>query len=228
MIKKKFSTELAYVLGILLLALGAALCEKGDLGMSMVVAPAYVLYLKLVQIAPFITFGMMEYTLQAVLLLGMVIVLRRFHFSYLFSFVTAVLYGFTLDGCMMLVELLPGMSIPWRIAYYVAGMLLSSLGVAYMFHTYISPEVYELLVKEVSKIKELSITKVKITYDCVSCVVAILLSFCFFGFLHFEGVKWGTVLSALLNGRIIGIFSKWMETHMEFQDSLPLRPYFQK
>ena len=96
--KTDVSTELAYVLGIVLVALGAAFCTKGDLGLSTVIAPAYVLYLKLSEIFPFVTFGMMEYVLQAVLLLGMIIVLRKFRLSYLFSFITAVIYGFTLDG----------------------------------------------------------------------------------------------------------------------------------
>lgn len=42
--KKKFSTELAYVLGIVLVAWGVVLMEKADFGVSMVVAPAYLLY----------------------------------------------------------------------------------------------------------------------------------------------------------------------------------------
>lgn len=225
--KRTFSTELAYVLGIVLVALGAAFCTKGDLGLSTVIAPAYVLYLKLSEIFPFVTFGMMEYVLQAVLLLGMIIVLRKFRLSYLFSFITAVIYGFTLDGCMLLVGLIPGMSMAWRIGYYVIGMLLCALGIAFMFRTYISPEVYELLVKEVSVTKNFNITKVKITYDCISCAVAIILSFCFFGLWHFEGVKLGTVLCALFNGKIIDFFSKWMGKRFEFRDALPIRKYFE-
>ena len=43
----------------------------------------------------FVTFGMAEYCLQAVLLLAMCLLLR-FRVSYLFSFVTAVVYGFVL------------------------------------------------------------------------------------------------------------------------------------
>ena len=40
---------------------------------------------------------MAEYCLQAVLLLAMCLLLRRFRVSYLFSFVTAVVYGVVLD-----------------------------------------------------------------------------------------------------------------------------------
>ena len=45
----------------------------------------------------FVTFGMAEYCFQAVLLLAMCLLLR-FRVSYLFSFVTAVVYGFALDA----------------------------------------------------------------------------------------------------------------------------------
>ena len=90
--KKKFSTELAYVLGIVLVAWGVVLMEKADFGVSMVVAPAYLLYRWLSPAWHFFTFGMAEYCLQAVLLLAMSLLLRRFRISYLFSFLLQILY----------------------------------------------------------------------------------------------------------------------------------------
>ena len=42
--KRRFSTELAYVLGIVSITWGVVLMEKADFGVSMVVAPAYLLY----------------------------------------------------------------------------------------------------------------------------------------------------------------------------------------
>ena len=84
--KKIFYTELSYIIGLCSLALSAALMEKADFGVSMVVAPAYLLHLKISQFLPFFSFGMAEYTLQAVLLLLMVLVLRKFKVSYLFAF----------------------------------------------------------------------------------------------------------------------------------------------
>ena len=146
--KKKFCTELAYVFGIVFVALGVVLMEKGDLGMSMIVVPAYLFYRWLSPIWPFFTFGMAEYCFQAVLLVVMAVILHKFRLSYLFSFVTAVVYGFVLDGFMLLGAMLPTDAMWQRVLYYVLGMLFCSAGVSAMFHTYISPEVYELFVKE--------------------------------------------------------------------------------
>lgn len=224
--KRVFYTELAYVLGILLVALGVAFMEKADFGVSMVVAPAYLLHLKISQIFPFFSFGMAEYCLQALLLIAMGLVLRRFRLSYLFSFVTAVVYGFVLDGCMLLTALLPDQALWLRGLYYLGGMVLCAAGVSAMFHTYIAPEVYELFVKEVSARFGVNINRFKTGYDCVSCALGVALSFLFFGLWQFEGVKWGTIVCALVNGWVIGRFSAFYEKHWHFEDKLPWRPFF--
>lgn len=214
--KSVFYMEFAYAFGIIFLALGTALMEKADFGMSMVVAPAYLLYLKLSDTLSFVTFGMMEYLLQAVLIVLMSLILHRFKLSYLLSFGTAVIYGVALDGCMILIAHLPDGVFYARLIYYIVGLLGCSLGVAFMFHTYIAPEAYELLVKEFSVHFKISIGKFKTCYDCASCLVSILLSFIFFGFWHFEGVKGGTILCALINGSIIGWMSRKMEERWIF------------
>lgn len=225
--KKRFPTELAYLLGLAALALGVSLMERADFGVSMVVAPAYLVYRRLSLVLPWFTFGMAEYSLQAVLLVGLCLLLRRFRLSYLCSFLTAVLYGFLLDGSMLLVTLLPGSGIVSRLLCYLAGMLICSVGVSLIFHTYIAPEVYELFVKEVSRKIGMEISRFKTRYDCVSCLVGVVLSFLFFGFGHFVGVRWGTILCALINGRLIGLCSRCLEGRFTFPDALPWRPFFE-
>ena len=224
--KASFYSELAYVVGIVDLALGTAFMEKADFGMSMVVAPAYLLHLKLSQVYPFVTFGLAEYTIQGCLLVVMVLVLRRFKISYLFSFVTAIIYGLTLDLCISLIAYMDASVFALRVIFYIIGILLCAIGVAFIFHTYIAPEVYELFVKEVSAKTHIKISRFKTGYDCVSCLVGIILSFSFFGLFHFRGVQIGTILCALVNGKTIGIISNFLEKHFEFVDILPLRKYF--
>ena len=224
--RKTFYTELAYVLGLIFVALGVAFMEKPDFGVSMVVAPAYILHLKISETYSFFTFGMAEYTLQAVLLIIMALVVRRFKLSYLFSFVTAVIYGFILDLCMLLVSYVPMENMALRITYYTLGMMLCAIGIALFFHTYIAPEVYELFVKEVSSKYGVEIHRFKTGYDICSCLIGVILSFIFFGFGVFRGVKWGTIICAMINGTLIGLCSKFLEQRFEFKDGLGLRKYF--
>ncbi len=225
--KRVFYTELAYVIGLLILALGTAMMEAADFGVSMVVAPAYLIYLKVSQFLPFFTFGMAEYVLQAVILTFMSIILRKFRISYLFSFVTAVFYGLALDGFMLIVAQIPMNNIVLRLIIYIVGMLIVSAGVSLFFNTYISPEAYEMFVKEVSKKFDINIHKFKTCYDCVSCVIAVVMSFVFFGLWHFEGVKLGTVFCALVNGWIISRFTKLFNKFFVFEDRLKLRKFFE-
>ncbi len=224
--KKTFYTEAAYVLGLLIMAFGAAFTEKADFGMSMVVAPAYILHLKISEFLPWFTFGVAEYAFQGVLVLVTVLVMRRFKLSYLFSFVTAVLYGTLLDLAMMLIAAFPAGSFGGRVLWYALGSLFCSFAVSLFFHTYISPEAYELIVKEFSAKWRLNINKVKTAYDCFSVVLGIALSFAFFGFGVFEGVKWGTVICAVLNGFLIGRFSALLERFFLFQNRFDLEKYF--
>ena len=225
--KRIFYTECAYIFGLIGLAFGTALMEAADFGVSMVVAPAYLVYLKLSQVWSFFSFGMAEYMLQAILLIILMIVLKRFKVSYLFSFVTAVIYGFLLDQSMNIVALFSSEDFVIRIALYCLGFLSCTAGVSMIFHTYIAPEVYELFVKEVSAKYNINIHKFKTCYDCVSCLVGIVISFAFFGLWHFEGIKIGTIICALINGWTISRFTHFFEKHWEFKDGLKMRNYFQ-
>lgn len=225
--KRTLYSEWAYVAGILALALGAALMERADFGMSMVVAPAYLLHLQLSQYLPWYTFGVSEFVLQAVLLLVLSAVMGRFRKGYLFSFVTAVIYGLTLDGAVAVAGLIPYTGIAARFVYFLTGMLLCSIGVSLLFHTYIAPEAYELFVKELAARLKKDTNRVKTVYDCCSCLLGIVLSFAFFGFGHFEGVKLGTVFCAAVNGWLIGRISRVLESVFDFRDGLRFRPFFE-
>ena len=224
--KRTFYTEFSYILGLVVLAVGTAFMERADFGLSMVVAPAYILHLKISQVLPFFSFGMAEYTLQAVLLVCMMLILRRVKLSYFLSFVSAVVYGFLLDGAIWLTALIPGTGFVSRGVFYVVGMVLASFGVSLEFHTYLSPAAYEFFVREVSAKFGKDIHRFKTVYDLVSCLVSIALSFAFFGLWHFEGIKLGTVICACLNGFLIGRITKLLEGRWEFRDRFPWRKYF--
>ncbi len=219
-------SEAAYLIGLVVLAFGVALMEAADFGVSMVVAPAYLIYRYLNPMLPFFTFGMSEYCLQAVLVLATMLLLRRFRFSWVLTFATAVLYGFILDGCMILVGLIPHSHLAIRIIFYITGVLLCSAGVSLLFHTYLPPEAYELFVKLVSAKFGIEIHRFKTAYDIVSMLIAVILSFCFFGFGVFIGVRFGTLLCALINGFLISRFSHLFETYFRFEDILPFRKFF--
>ena len=223
--KRIFYCELAYVVGIFVLALGTAFMEKADFGISMVVAPAYLIHLKVSEYVPFFSFGMSEYVFQAVLLVLLSLVMRKFKKSYLLSFATAFLYGTVLDIAISLVGLFPYSGIAWQVGFYIAGLIICAIGVALLLHTYFPPEAYELVVKELSQKFNITVGKTKTIYDCCSCAFAVVLSLCFFR--SFVGVKWGTIVCAMINGWLIGRISRFLEHKFILKDALSLRKKLQ-
>lgn len=224
--KRVFYMEISYILALVIMAFAAAFTEKADFGMSMVVAPAYILHLKVSEFLPWFSFGIAEYVFQGVLILLTIAIMRKFKLSYLFSFVTAVIYGTLLDGAMTAIAGLPDGTFAIRVVWYILGTVLCSFAVSLFFHTYLSPEAYELIVKEFAGKFKIEIHKVKTAYDCLSTVLGIALSFSFFGFGVFEGVKGGTVLCALINGFLIGRFTKLLEHCFDFRNKLNLEHFF--
>lgn len=224
--KKVFYTEWSYVLGLIIMAFAAAFTEKADFGMSMVVAPAYIIHLKMSEILPWFSFGVAEYCFQGLLIIITVIIMRKFKLAYLFSFVTAVIYGTLLDTAMCIIASLPENIFAFRALWYILGTVLCSFAVSLFFHTYVSPEAYELIVKELSLKTGWDINKVKTGFDCFSTVLGIALSFVFFGFGVFKGVKLGTIICALVNGFLIGKFSKLLERHFYFQNKFKIDKLF--
>ncbi len=216
--KKIFYTEISYIIALITMAFAAAFTAKANFGMSMVVAPAYILHLKMSQIFSWFSFGVAEYCFQGLLVILTIIVMRKFKLSYLFSFVTALLYGTVLDIAIKIIAPLDSSTFFLRIIWYILGTVLCSFSVSLFFHTYISPEAYELIVKEISEKWGFNINKVKTAYDCISTVLAIILSFAFFGFGVFKGVGLGTVLCAFINGFLIGRFSSLLEKMFDFKD----------
>lgn len=220
--KVRIPAELIFVAGNLLLALAVSILTAVDWGISMIVAPAYILHQKL----GVITFGQGEYILQAVLFVVFCLIMKRVRLLYLGSFVTCLFYGLVLDGWRAVVPFFdpsvtaPGsMDWPVRVVLFVFGVLLTTFSVALLFHTYIYPQVYDFFVKGLSRRFKKPLGRIKSVFDISMLTLATAMTLLFFG--KFVGVGFGTLLMALVNGFLIGWWDKWMTAHIE---SVPLLP----
>lgn len=224
--KTTFYTEAAYAVGLLLLACGTALMAYGGFGISMVAAPGYVIYLKLSPMLPFFSFGTVGYLVEALVLAVMMLLIRKSRFSYLLSFVTAVLYGLCLDGVSLLTGLLPADTLALQIPLYITGTLLCSAAISLLLIGYFPPAAHEMFVKEFCSHFRLPVSTVKTVYDCTFLALAIGLSFLFFG--HIRGIGIGTVVCAFVNGLLIRMFTGLWKKAFTFRDGLSLRSKFQE
>ena len=215
--KIRISSEVAYFAAIALLSLAVAILTAANLGISMIVAPAYLLSLK----TGVLTFGQAEYVIQAGLFIVLCIILKKFKFAYLFSFVTCLIYGIALDlwrkiPCFNPTVTEPGSMDLWlRIAMFVVGVILTAFSVALFFKTYIYPQVYDFFVKAVSDKYGIKLSVLKTIVDLTCLTSSVIMTFVFFG--EIKGIGWGTLVMALLNGTIIGFFSKLLDRTLDFQ-----------
>lgn len=222
--KTVIHSEVAYFIGIMLLAVGNSLSAFADFGMSMVVAPAYVLHLALVKVLPWFSFGVAEYTIQALVILSLIIMTRRIKIRFFLSFGTTLIYGVFLDVFMKVVAWIPSL-LGLRIAAFVVGFAFGSAGVAVLFTTYFPPGLYEVLVQEIVGKWHGKLGVVKTVYDICSLLVAVAMSLLIFG--GFHGIGVGTVICAFLNGTLIHLFGKLYKRIFVFKDALPWRGFFE-
>jgi len=214
--KTNFYSEFAYIAGMLLLPLGIVFMERADLGLSTVAAPAYLLYRKISPVFSFYTFGISEFCLQVIVLLVMICILRKFRLSFLFAFITTFFFSRVLDLYMLIFPFAAPVSIAGRIIFFVIGDLLSLIGVCFFFRTYISPEVYDIFVRDLAIHFKVPISRFKTGFDCVFAAFGIILSFSFYGLWQFEGVKIGTLFCAVCNGSIIGWIGNILDRRFDF------------
>lgn len=219
--KIRLSSEGTYVAAIILLSLAVAILSAADFGISMIVAPAYLLSLK----TGVLTFGQAEYVIQAGLFIVLCVILRKFRFVYLFSFVTCLIYGLVLDLWRMIPFFNPSvtpqgsMDLWLRAVMFVSGVILTSFSVALFFKTYLYPQVYDFFVKAVSSRYGIKLSVLKTIVDLSCLTASVIMTFAFFG--RIEGIGWGTLVMAVINGTIIGFFSKMLDKFFDFKPTFP-------
>ena len=215
--KIKFSQELSYFVSIIVLAFAVSLMTAANFGLSMIVAPAYILSQKL----NFLTFGQCEYLLQGIFFIVFCILMKKIKIQYFTSFLTCIIYGFFVDFWRKVIPILnpditpPGsMEFYIRVIFFILGMILTAMSVALCFKTYLPPQVYDYFVKEISKRFNINIIVFKRCFDIFMLTLGVVLTIVFFR--RFIGVTLITVFIALTNGVIIGFFDKMYDKIFDF------------
>ena len=220
--KIKIYSELVYIIAQFGLSLAVAMMAAADFGVSMIVAPAYILSRKFT----FLTFRQWDYLTQGVLFIIFCFAVKKFKLTYFVSFLTCVIYGTILDLWRALIPLFNpsitpagSMSYPVRIALFVLGEILTAITVMLFFKTYIYPQVCDLFVKGIAEKYGFNQTNCKRLLDLCYLITALVLTLVLFK--GFVGIKWGTVVITLINGSLIGFFSKLYDKHFETVELFP-------
>lgn len=210
--------EIMYFIAMFILAFGVAMTAAADFGVSMVVAPAYILSLKV----DFLSFGAGEYVVQGALFIVMCIILKGVKLKYFFSFLSCLLYGALLDLIRAIIPFLNPANFPasgyelWqRILLLCFGMIIISYSLSIAFNVYPYPQVNDYFVKAVSTKYNKKTSSFKIVYDACFLVISVAMALILFGDL--TGIGIGTVAMTLFNGWLIKLFTKINGCFLEYK-----------
>lgn len=220
--KIKLHSETVYVLGILILSFSVAMITATNFGVSMIVAPAYLLSLKL----PFLTFGQSEYIVQGLLFIVFCILMKKIKLMYFFSFITGIFYGAVLDLWRAFIPhfnpaiTTPGvLPITLKVIYFVLGMSMTSFSIALLFRAYIYPQVYDFFVKGICEHYSLDRGKFKSGFDASFFLISLIMTFLLFGAV--KGIGIGTIIMTVFNGLLIATFGKFIDKYFEITVAFP-------
>lgn len=210
--------ELMYIVATFMLAFGVAMTAAADFGVSMVVAPAYILSLKVEAL----TFGIAEYVIQGILFIAMCIILRSVKIKFFFAFLSCLLYGVVLDLIRSVVPFLnpevcppSGYELYQRILLLACGMIIIGFSLAIAFRVYVYPQVNDYFVKVVSKRFKIKLSTFKLIYDFSFLAISIAMTLIFFG--NFNGIGYGTIVMTVFNGWLIKFCSKITNSIFEYK-----------
>lgn len=220
------SSELLWLLGDIFVAIGVALCSKANLGVSMIAAPTFVIREALVSFWDGLTVGVVEYALQGILLILLCLLIRRFNWRFLLAFGVAVLYGYTLDLVLWILEPISFDAVWLRWLMLLVGDMITALGVACFFRTYMPLQVYELFVAETSSRFNISLQKMKWIFDLSLLGVSLALAFLLFGdaadfdwttigYSSFHSIGLGTLITTIINSPFIALMGKLIDRIFE-------------
>ena len=224
--KVKKSSELLWVMGILFVSFGVAICSKAGLGVSMIAAPPFVIFDAVEKLWSGFSVGMIEYLVQGVLLILMCLAVRRFDWKYLLSFAVAVIYGYSIDFALWVLSDLSFDTVLMRWIMLIVGDTLTAFGVACFFRTYMPLQVYELFVAELSSRYKLNITRVKLFFDLALLVLSVTLALTLFDdkasfdwskiyYQCYHNIGLGTIVTAFINAPIIAASGKLIDKIFE-------------
>ena len=220
------SSEILWLMGIVFVALGVAICSKADLGVSMIAAPTFVIQEAVSPLWSGFSVGVVEYLVQGLVLVILCVTVRRFNWRYLLAFAVAVVYGYTMNFFLWI---LGGVSFDaaWlRWVMLLVGDILVAFGVACFFHTYMPLQVFELFVAELADRYKLNIHRVKTVFDLTLLAVSVSLALILFGdigsfdwrsvgYSSFHSIGLGTLVTTAINSPLISLMSRLIKRIFE-------------
>lgn len=193
-----------YLTGLFIIAIGASLSVKSDLGVSPVTTVPYtVTYIWNVDM------GITTFLFHLLLVLIEFLMLRKnFKLTNLLQVVVGIVFGLFTSLCNYIVFLIP---FPDTMAVRIILLVLSIFAVAVGLFFYVPAEIMPMAVEGlmlvISEVLKVKFSTVKIVLDIAFSLIS--LAICLIAVHVMGSVGAGTIVSAVTTGLILKLLNKW-------------------
>ena len=202
--KEMIKRYILLILGLFFSALGVAVTKRGELGVSPISSVANIMSCKFSELS----LGTWLIIWNCVLIAGQILILRKnFHIIQLLQIPLSLLFGYFTDFGMWCVSFISVDNYAIRLILAVVGVIILGFGITISVMANVIMNSGEAFVKAISDSTHKDFGNVKIIFDVICVVTAVVLSLIFFDF-KIVGTREGTVIAALLTGMIVKFFNK--------------------
>ncbi len=201
---------LLFIISLFFSAVGVAFTKHGELGVSPISSVANVMSYKF----PSLSLGTWLIMWNCILIAGQIFILRRkFQPIQLLQVPLSFVFGWFTDFGMWMMSFIPVNTYFMRIIMVMAGIVILGFGISLSVIADVIMNSGEAFVKAVSDTFNKDFGNVKIVFDVVYVMIAVVLSFMFFGF-TVVGTREGTIISALFTGVVVKFFCSKLKVPM--------------
>lgn len=198
-------------LGLLIISFGVVFITKAEMGVSPISSIPYSMSL----IVPQLTFGNWVIVFNALLIVIQIAILRRDCnvADLAMQLVISVLFGYFTDFAVFVMGDYAVSSYVTRVASLLVGCVIVALGAYVEVNARASMVPGDAFIHTLSKVTKKEFGKIRVVSDLSMGIIAGLL--CVIFLRELAGVREGTIISALIVGNMVRIFSKKLKPMME-------------
>lgn len=193
-----------YMLGVLFLAFSGAFAINSNLGTSPVNSLPYCISL----VSGASLGNCVIYVFSFYVLLQIVLLRKRFIWYNIFQLAFALLYGYLADLARRALGDFCFPTYFGRLGMLLIAILFLSIGISLYVNARLVPMPPEGLTFALAQVFRVRFHRIKTIQDCALVLLSVCISLLFLR--RLIGVREGTVLSALLSGRLIGFMQAWI------------------
>ncbi len=192
-----------FIISLFFAAIGVAFTKHGELGVSPISSVANVMSCKFDSLS----LGTWLIIWNCILIAGQIAILgKHFQSIQFLQILVSFLFGWFTDLGMWMVSFIPTDFYPVRLIMVIVGVIILGFGISLSVIANVIMNSGEAFVKVVSDKLHKEFGNIKITFDVLCVVLALVLSLLFFNF-SIVGTREGTIISALLTGVVVKFFS---------------------